>query len=51
VAIGPFEPGVQAVRQRVFHELAANATSTMSRGVFNWAERESTSEQHSTLHE
>jgi alkyl sulfatase BDS1-like metallo-beta-lactamase superfamily hydrolase len=40
----PSDPGVQAVRQRVFHALAANATSTMSRGVFNWAERETMSE-------
>ena len=41
----PSDPGVQAVRQRVFHVLAENATSTMSRGVFNWAERETTSEE------
>jgi alkyl sulfatase BDS1-like metallo-beta-lactamase superfamily hydrolase len=36
----PADEGVQRVRQRVFAELAANATSTMSRGVFRWAERE-----------
>jgi alkyl sulfatase BDS1-like metallo-beta-lactamase superfamily hydrolase len=38
----PEDAGVQGVRQRVFHALADNATSTMSRGVFRWAEREST---------
>ena len=41
----PDDEGVQAVRQRVFHVLASNATSTMSRGVFRWAERETTGEQ------
>jgi alkyl sulfatase BDS1-like metallo-beta-lactamase superfamily hydrolase len=41
----PEDPGIQAVRQRVFAALAAAATSTMSRGVFRWAERESTAEQ------
>jgi alkyl sulfatase BDS1-like metallo-beta-lactamase superfamily hydrolase len=41
----PTDPGVQAVRQRVFHGLAENATSTMSRGVFNWAERETIREE------
>jgi alkyl sulfatase BDS1-like metallo-beta-lactamase superfamily hydrolase len=38
----PDDEGIQRVRQRVFAELAANATSTMSRGVFRWAERETT---------
>jgi alkyl sulfatase BDS1-like metallo-beta-lactamase superfamily hydrolase len=38
----PEEEGVQRVRQRVFAQLAAHATSTMSRGVFRWAERETT---------
>jgi alkyl sulfatase BDS1-like metallo-beta-lactamase superfamily hydrolase len=38
----PKDEGIQRVRQRVFAELAANATSTMSRGVFRWAERETT---------
>ncbi|MGA7836269.1 MAG: alkyl sulfatase dimerization domain-containing protein [Acidimicrobiales bacterium] len=38
----PGDEGIQGVRQRVFAELAATATSTMSRGVFRWAEREST---------
>ena len=41
----PDDEGVQAVRQRVFHALATNATSTMSRGVFRWAERETTGEE------
>ncbi|MGH3732208.1 MAG: alkyl sulfatase dimerization domain-containing protein [Acidimicrobiales bacterium] len=40
----PSDPGVQDVRRRVFHALAANATSTMSRGIFSWAEREASSE-------
>lgn len=42
----PGDTGVQAVRQRVFGELAAHATSTMSRGVFRWAERETKPEGH-----
>jgi alkyl sulfatase BDS1-like metallo-beta-lactamase superfamily hydrolase len=46
----PSDPGIQAVRQRVFHALAMNATSTMSRGVFSWAERETTSGDPSTPH-
>jgi len=41
----PLDSGVQAVRQRVFGELAARATSTMSRGVFRWAERETKTEE------
>jgi alkyl sulfatase BDS1-like metallo-beta-lactamase superfamily hydrolase len=41
----PDDEGVQAVRQRVFSTLAMNATSTMSRGVFRWAERETVGEQ------
>ncbi len=40
----PADEGIQRVRQRVFAELAAQATSTMSRGVFRWAERETTGE-------
>lgn len=40
----PEDEGIQRVRQRVFAALASNATSTMSRGVFRWAERESTGE-------
>jgi alkyl sulfatase BDS1-like metallo-beta-lactamase superfamily hydrolase len=42
----PEDRGVQAIRQRVFSTLAAAATSTMSRGVFRWAERETTGEQY-----
>jgi alkyl sulfatase BDS1-like metallo-beta-lactamase superfamily hydrolase len=41
----PDDQGVQSVRQRVFHTLAQHATSTMSRGVFRWAERETTGGQ------
>ena len=41
----PDDLGVQSVRQQVFHTLAQHATSTMSRGVFRWAERETTGEQ------
>ncbi len=41
----PEDEGIQGVRQRVFHVLAQHATSTMSRGVFTWAERESTGQQ------
>jgi hypothetical protein len=40
----PADEGVQRVRQRVFGALAMKATSTMSRGVFRWAERETTGE-------
>lgn len=40
----PNDEGIQRVRQRVFAALASNATSTMSRGVFRWAERETTGE-------
>jgi glyoxylase-like metal-dependent hydrolase (beta-lactamase superfamily II) len=42
----PSDEGVQAVRQRVFGVLAERATSTMSRGVFRWAERETTGQQY-----
>ena len=42
----PEDLGVQGVRQRVFSALARAATSTMSRGVFRWAERETTGEQY-----
>jgi alkyl sulfatase BDS1-like metallo-beta-lactamase superfamily hydrolase len=41
----PQDQGIQSVRQQVFHTLAQHATSTMSRGVFRWAERETTGEQ------
>jgi alkyl sulfatase BDS1-like metallo-beta-lactamase superfamily hydrolase len=42
----PLDSGVQAVRQRVFGELALKATSTMSRGVFRWSERETKPEEN-----
>lgn len=41
----PEDEGVCGVRQRVFHILASNATSTMSRGVFHWAKRETTGDE------
>jgi alkyl sulfatase BDS1-like metallo-beta-lactamase superfamily hydrolase len=46
----PSDPGIQDVRRRVFHALASRATSTMSRGVFRWAERETSSDEHSSSH-
>jgi alkyl sulfatase BDS1-like metallo-beta-lactamase superfamily hydrolase len=36
----PADAGVQRARQLVFAARAARATSTMARGVFNWASRE-----------
>lgn len=44
----PSDAGIQDVRRRVFHALASRATSTMSRGVFSWAERETSSDDHSS---
>lgn len=40
----PEDPSLQRARQRVFTARAEAATSTMARGVFNWAARESTGE-------
>ena len=40
----PSDEGIQSMRQRIFKARADAATSTMSRGVFNWAVRESTGE-------
>jgi alkyl sulfatase BDS1-like metallo-beta-lactamase superfamily hydrolase len=37
----PTDPGVHRVRARVFTRCAQAATSTMAKGVFNWAARES----------
>jgi alkyl sulfatase BDS1-like metallo-beta-lactamase superfamily hydrolase len=37
----PEDPGIQRVRAEVFSAKAARATSTMAKGVFNWAVRES----------
>lgn len=39
----PEDPGIQRVRAEVFSLRAAHATSTMAKGVFNWAARESSS--------
>jgi alkyl sulfatase BDS1-like metallo-beta-lactamase superfamily hydrolase len=44
----PSDSGIAEVRRRVFHALASNATSTMSRGVFSWAERETPGEEPSS---
>jgi alkyl sulfatase BDS1-like metallo-beta-lactamase superfamily hydrolase len=41
----PTDTGVQAARQRVFSARAEAATSTMARGVFQWAARESTGQE------
>ena len=40
----PSDQGIQDVRRRVFADLADHATSTMARGVYRWAERESSSD-------
>ncbi len=37
----PADPSVQRIRAEVFDACARNATSTMARGVFGWAARES----------
>ena len=37
----PHDTAIQEVRQRVFTQRAATATSTMARGIFSWAARES----------
>jgi alkyl sulfatase BDS1-like metallo-beta-lactamase superfamily hydrolase len=37
----PEDPAIQTARQQVFSARAARATSTMARGVFNWAANES----------
>jgi hypothetical protein len=37
----PTDPGVQRARATIFSARAARATSTMAKGVFNWAARES----------
>lgn len=41
----PEDTAIQALRQRVFQTRAERATSTMARGVFNWAVRESRGER------
>jgi glyoxylase-like metal-dependent hydrolase (beta-lactamase superfamily II) len=37
----PADPGVHRVRAQIFSRCAAAATSTMARGIFNWAARSS----------
>ncbi len=39
------DPAIAATRQRIYSARALAATSTMARGVYNWAARESTGEQ------
>jgi alkyl sulfatase BDS1-like metallo-beta-lactamase superfamily hydrolase len=41
----PDDPGIQLARQRVLSARAQAATSTMARGIFDWAARESVGEQ------
>ncbi len=41
----PQDEGIAAARQRIFTTRAERATSTMAKGVFNWAARESRGEQ------
>ncbi|MGH9017134.1 MAG: alkyl sulfatase dimerization domain-containing protein, partial [Acidimicrobiales bacterium] len=40
----PEDPGMHRARARVFSTWAATASSTMAKGVFNWAARQSQDE-------
>ena len=42
----PDDPGIAAARQRIFSDRAERASSTMAKGVFNWAARESTGDEY-----
>ena len=42
----PADEGLQLARQRIFRARAEASTSTMAKGVFNWAARESVGEQY-----
>jgi alkyl sulfatase BDS1-like metallo-beta-lactamase superfamily hydrolase len=42
----PSDPGIARIRQQIFTERAERATSTMAKGVFNWAARESTGDEY-----
>ncbi len=42
----PDDPGIARTRQEIFTERAERATSTMAKGVFNWAARESTGDEY-----
>jgi alkyl sulfatase BDS1-like metallo-beta-lactamase superfamily hydrolase len=42
----PADPGVHRARARVFTLCAERSTSTMAKGVFNWAARESAGHDH-----
>jgi alkyl sulfatase BDS1-like metallo-beta-lactamase superfamily hydrolase len=41
----PQDPAIQAARQRIFTARAQISTSTMAKGVFRWAARESTGQE------
>jgi alkyl sulfatase BDS1-like metallo-beta-lactamase superfamily hydrolase len=41
----PDDPAIQNARQRIFSDRAEAATSTMARGVFRWAARESSGQE------
>ncbi len=45
----PTDPGVHRVRARIFTLCAETATSTMAKGVYNWATRESDGLAHDPL--
>jgi alkyl sulfatase BDS1-like metallo-beta-lactamase superfamily hydrolase len=42
----PDDQGIARTRQQIFTERAERATSTMAKGVFNWAARESTGDEY-----
>jgi len=42
----PGDPGVHRARARVFARCAEASTSTMAKGVYNWAARESDNHDH-----
>jgi alkyl sulfatase BDS1-like metallo-beta-lactamase superfamily hydrolase len=42
----PEDTGIATIRQSVFTARAEHATSTMAKGVFNWAARESTGDEY-----
>jgi len=42
----PEDSGIAASRQRIFSERAERASSTMAKGVFHWAARESTGNEY-----
>ena len=44
--IAPDDKGVHAARAEVFGRRAAEEASTMSKGIFSWAEHESQEKSH-----